>query len=518
MVKEQKIFLEPTDDLGVVIEHITKSKAQRIILNIPEDSVLKSSVDKFHAIKEEETRKKKEVVIESVDPVVQELAEIAHLQSLNPVFGKGEKMISDIVPKKKHKEVYFFDKQKHDEAKDRSEAFFSYPPKSRIPKPKKRFMLPKLRKRGVTATVLAVILMVSAYFVAFNVLPRATVAVTLKKTYASFNSEVEVSSDTHLPKVDKGKIFIPGELIVAKSNISKRFPASGESQVLEKARGELYIYNEGTPVELVATTRFVSPEGLVFRLDKKTNIPGSGSKTKVSVTADKAGEDYNINPDSQAKWTIPGFKESGLTKYYNNVYAKAASPMTGGFTGVARVPTEKDIQLARETVRQELKNALLSQMKVTESPDLKLLPEATKFEIIKENISRVADDKGMFSIFAEGEMINVVFKEDTLKNILASGIDYGDKEMVVVGSKLGYSHIDVDWERGNINMVVDASFTLEPKVDKDSLKAEILGKNESVIKLVVFNIPGLTKAHISMWPFWVKSVPSDPDRVKLEFD
>ena len=50
-----------------------------------------------------------------------------------------------------------------------------------------------------------------------------------------------------------------------------------EKELNEKARGSLTVYNEysSSPQTLVATTRFESPEGKIFRIEKNIVVPGA---------------------------------------------------------------------------------------------------------------------------------------------------------------------------------------------------------------------------------------------------
>ncbi len=97
--------------------------------------------------------------------------------------------------------------------------------------------------------------------------------------------------------------------------------ATGASvKVDKKASGTITVYNNysADPQDLVATTRFQTADGLIYRIDKPITVPGTtvvngktipGSIDAV-VTADVSGDKYNI---SNADFTVPGFK--GGPKY-----------------------------------------------------------------------------------------------------------------------------------------------------------------------------------------------------------
>ncbi len=518
--QEQKIFFKPDDGLDIVIQRLKKSKAHRVELHIPEDSILKSSLDNFYAIKRESNLVKKEVVVESIDPHIEELASLAKLSTMNPIFGKNERLISDIIPKS-HKHVLRTETAAQTE--EESPLFTKEIPR----KPKKK--TPRHLKSGkrfvVILSVVAVIVL--GIITAIYILPRAMVVVVLEKTTLEFNESVEAKSSVYETVTEDKGITLPGELLSAMRNIEMQFPANDEQVIEKKAIGELLVYNEFSSASqvLVERTRFLSPDGKIYRLNKRITVPGATvvagkitpSYIKVSVTADKPGDEYNIDPNMAVSWRIPGFQEAGLTERYEGFYAKPTGPMVGGYIGSAFVPTEEDISAARQTVVSSLRSSLLSQMLVAESPNLRLLDEAEQFEIVGEEITEGISEDGTFQFFAEAEMKRMVFEEDTLVKALmerfASPLDY---DVRIVESDLRYDDIKVDWQTNTLSFTAKGSFVVEPSVNKDNLKAQLFNQDESMIKSIIFSIPGLEKASISLWPFWVKRVPENLKRVKIE--
>ena len=85
----------------------------------------------------------------------------------------------------------------------------------------------------------------------------------------------------------------------------------------------------------VKDTRFETPEGKIYRIDRAVTVPGmknSGGQTvagsvEATVYADKSGSEYNIG---FSDFTIPGLK-GGLK--YEKFYARSKTPMTGGMKG-----------------------------------------------------------------------------------------------------------------------------------------------------------------------------------------
>ena len=154
-----------------------------------------------------------------------------------------------------------------------------------------------------------------------------------------------------------------------------------------------------------------------------------------------------------------------------------------------------------------------------ERPEFTLLNEASDFEITTENIEETADERGEFGIFSEARARRLVFEESSLQNILVDKlVPQLDFEFKIVESELVYKDVEINWLDGRMNFIVEGKMVLETSISKDVLRAQLLGREELVIRSVIFNIPGLERAKVSLWPFWVKSVPKNPERIKITFE
>jgi len=122
--------------------------------------------------------------------------------------------------------------------------------------------------------------------------------------------------------------------------------ATGESKVEKKASGTIIVYNNysSAPQRLIKNTRFETPTGLVYRIDKSIIVPGTRVESgkiipgsvETTVFADLPGPNYNIGLND---FTVPGFKG---TPRYEGFYARSKTTMAGGFIG--NVPTAPKIK------------------------------------------------------------------------------------------------------------------------------------------------------------------------------
>jgi len=537
MRTEKKFFLEKNDDLDVAVDRLIGAKSHVVVLNIPRDSVLASSVNNFHVLKRESNTAEKELHIESIDDRILELAALAKIRAFNPVFKQRERVISDILPKPRFKvpskkireEIRSEEEPPEEEIGEENndeDGEGDFELETIIPPAEARRVFGRTKKRRLTKVIVSFAVLsviVGGFFVASRVLPRATVEMILKKIPITFAYEVEATSDYKTAAVEGRNIRLPAELLKARGNLTLSFPASGREKVERKAKGTLMVYNAYSSESqvLIATTRFLSPSGKLFRLDEKVRIPGAKiengkivpSTIEVKVTADEAGDDYNIGPEEH--WRIPGFKGDPR---YEGFYADSGGTMQGGFVGEEAVPTEKDLEDGRVKIFSDLESVLEAQTLILLSDDFKVFPGARDFDVLNEKIE-TANNDGTFNIFAEAELRYLVFKEQTIKETVVS--DAGETvlpDMKVRSFSMDYGEPEINLSKASMTFSIGGEAVFEPNFNVEDLKNEFAGQNEEELRKTVFFIAGLERANISLWPFWVNRVPADPDKVKIILD
>ena len=125
---------------------------------------------------------------------------------------------------------------------------------------------------------------------------------------------------------------VKGAVVTGTLHKTKTFipTGTGAKKIEGFAKGNLTITNKTSISQsLVATTRFLSKEGVLFRLEKSVIVPANGSVV-ASVYADKIGASGNI-PASH--FTIPGLSPVKQA----SIYADSTVAFTGGEQAIAVV-------------------------------------------------------------------------------------------------------------------------------------------------------------------------------------
>lgn len=121
-----------------------------------------------------------------------------------------------------------------------------------------------------------------------------------------------------------GRPFVLARILETDVEITSDFEATGIGESTEgKAKGVITVVNETSrQYTFVATTRFISEDGVLFRLNKQSVIAADGG-TDVQVTADVAGGTGDVN---STDWIIPGLSASLQAV----VWGRSSAGMTGG--------------------------------------------------------------------------------------------------------------------------------------------------------------------------------------------
>lgn len=356
----------------------------------------------------------------------------------------------------------------------------------------------------------------------FLVLPKAEIFIETRKDPVIFDFSLTV--DKNIRQIDVEKGVIPGQIAGPDFGEKKvEFPASGKKFLEAKASGKILIFNaySSAPQSLVQNTRFMSKEGKLFRLTRAITVPGAGVEggriiprsVEAEVVADQIGEEYNIGPTT---FTIPGFQGSPK---YEGFYAESRSPMTGGAKGEVRVATADDIEKAKSEVFKDLSDALKKDFIAKLPAGLKLVDGATEIKVTEQIVSVRPDTRAdNFSVIVKISVSAFLFAEKDLKTLvkeLAIKKIMEDKEIVSTQEEIKYKTTKPDFTKGIMRLDIEAKEAVQTKIDVEQLKKDLAGKSQRELESLLSSLPGLENSLVKLWPFWIKSVPKNPDKIEI---
>lgn len=551
----KKLFIEKNEPVPSVVERIIEEGDMEIVLVIPKESQVGSSAANFRLLKREAQAAGKHLLVESVDDSVLALASSAEIDAAHPLFKpEGAPSISDIVPAKtksvalpsvkgkvlkptvraETKNEPIEDLEKVEQEIRETPAVIKRSPSvfEMNPKPVSRvigsvsgmgdmFKGRTILTRTIIGALALVLLLSGAGFASARLLGKAEVTLTFKKTPWEYRGNFIAGKSFTTGDIEKGTL--PAEVFKETKNLVQTFPATGKANVSQKAKTRILIWNayNTEPQTLVATTRFLTPDGKMFRLDDRVTVPGATTKdgklvptsVEADVTADKPGPAYNVGPIEHL--TIPGFQG---TPRYEKFYGTMPQAATGGFIGERATPTAKDIDDAKIKMDGILTEALKAAFLATQPSDFVIPQGAMSVKVNKLSVNTNTDENGSFSIFGEASMQAIGFKEGTLKELLVAAAHKDAPNSIFKDISFDYTQVKSNFTTGQVAFTLAVTATLTPSFSPDDFKQSIAGKSVREANPIVKRLPDLISAKISLTPRWARSIPSNPSKVTVTVD
>jgi hypothetical protein len=341
---------------------------------------------------------------------------------------------------------------------------------------------------------------------------------TARVSISPVRTNVELNKLITLPASD---IELASDImtITATSSDSKDVPRRGATKVETKASGIITVYNgfDANPQKLITNTRFESKTGKTYRIAESVTVPGmkGGIPGSVDVTvfADSVGPEYN---SEVADFVIPGFKG---TPRFSKFYAKTKTKLAGGASGTQDAVADEDILLAHNELLTKIKTNLLEQLK-KENPgeQFVFLADATKY-IESDNKNELVTDpkaKYILTVQAKGYFV----KKDYLAKKLLEGTNHSDDENLVLEDEsqiiFGGSKDETKTNVNDVTFTVTGNPSFISKIDEVTIKSVLSGKPKSDFQTIMTAFKGVSAAEPHFNPFWLRSFPSSPDKIKIE--
>ena len=250
-------------------------------------------------------------------------------------------------------------------------------------------------------------------------------------------------------------------------------------------------------------------------MDKGKLVAG---EIDIEVVADQAGPDYNIGATT---FSIPGFAGSDR---YTKFYAKSFEAMRGGSREQGSRVTEEDLTKAKNSVVQsaktECERLLREGLASGEySAEYSFLENSLQTEIVETFSKTLAGDAAeSFNYQAKAKSKTLIFKKDDFENFakdfifsnLSESKDFYEDSLAI---KSEPETINLD--SGKIILSLEISGKTYAAVDVFNLKQALRDKSLLESKIFLENQPYVTKAKVALWPFWVRKVPQNLEKINF---
>ena len=383
---------------------------------------------------------------------------------------------------------------------------------------------------------IAAVLIIAFLVWAFKFAPFVSVSVSVRTSSGNFSQNVSFTKNSSEENATSG-VFYAHEEKSEKEQVVK-FTATGEKDVGEKASGTIGVYaivSIGGSVSIPAGSTFTY-KGLNYV--NTTDIAISGPTGK-SATALKVCDNYteDFDPDKDSCRVSTSFKVTAAAagdKYnlgdttdgwetnVQHLYVSGADPMTGGSSKLVTVVQQSDVDEAMKKLTSESssdnKSALLSALSETSMPiDASFKVDAAEptvspavGEEVKDGVTPTITAKTSYSILT----IDTVRVEE----FITSRANLGENERLYsLGSPFieYFSQVDDKTYTGKLKTTYKSGPKISETEVLEKVQGEKIGRIEPVLKDA---FSGISSVSIEKSYFWVNSVPSDPNKVKVSVE
>ncbi|MBR2586835.1 hypothetical protein IKE71_00455 [Candidatus Saccharibacteria bacterium] len=572
-MNKETIYIEPSDDITDILSKL-KASDKKVVALVPskKPTVLLSSVN-IKLVARTAKSEKKAVVLVTTDDSLTKLAMAANLPvapslKSRPVI-PGEENAPEEKPQRPEEPKPSEEKEdvkvKDPEPEEETVAENSDPEDEddsdddddeEEPKKEKKAKKEKKKseKSGFTGWIsdhkpvvifssVGLVALIAFLVWALVIAPSVKVSVSVRTTSSNFSENVSFTKNSADEDSTAGKFYVHEEKL--EKDQAVKFTATGRKDMGEAASGEVravyyFTATNGASVTIDGSTT-ISHNGLNFTptssvvlagpngtspktlketcdnysedLDMSPTGIAAGNYCQVSVSvpvkASAPGEDYNISATSEG-WTA---SISGLT-------IVSRTDISGGTSRVVTVVQQSDVDLALDKLKSESssdgKNELMAKLGNSTLPiessykvsteDPKVTPAVG--EEVKDGVTPQVSTKTTYVILtADSVRIEEFIKK---KANLESG-----KRLYSVGDP--FIEYFSEGSDGVYSAKLKTTYKVGPEISEteilEKIQGEKIGRLEPILKDA---FSGVSSVKTEKSYFWVNSVPSAPNKVKVE--
>ncbi len=522
------IYIDVDDDITAIIGKV-KASDEKIVVLIPPKriGVLQSAVN-LRLLQKTATTQKKRLVLITSNPALTALAASAKMYVAKnaqtkpeiPKLPKHDDEPSDTIdggnlPVGDHDSI-----GRETETDKAAASIISDNPAVDIPRKKpvatKGVKVPNFntfRKKLVIGSIVGALL-ISGLTWAIFFAPRATVIITAKTNEANISNTVRlVSGGSAATSFTDGAILAVRQEQVKSRSIE--FTPTGQKDAGEKATGTVrFSTNDAAFIAggglIPAGTRLTSSSGLVFVTSDAVTLSLFNLSGNTPVSAAENGTKYNAASGS-------------LSGAPSGVSATFTGPTGGGVTKMVTIVTAEDVhkasaKLAEEGNGDDVKKALVasfgSNTKVIEDSFASVAADPASSPKVGEEADKAQlTSQVTYSMYGIANSEIDSFLDEAVKETIA---DQDDQKMY----KNGRDNVTLtDFVSRDKQSTVSLAATgrVGPSIKDSEIKELVAGKRLGDIQVDIESIQGVDGVDVKFFPFWVRTVPGNLDRITIEF-
>jgi hypothetical protein len=365
--------------------------------------------------------------------------------------------------------------------------------------------------------IAALIVLIGVLIWAFVFAPAATIIITARTTTAPVSSSVTLSP-TVATNYEQG--IVKATVQTEKKAETLEFDATGTKNVGENATGTMTVSRtsvSSNALSIPAGTTFTAG-GLQFvstqsaTLDGTTIGPGGivQDSATVTVRAQEVGAEYNVSSRAYQA-SVGGISAQGST-------------MAGGSSREVKVPTAADIERAQGDIigrsTEDTKKALVVKFaggeKVIDSSftiERAAAVSAPAEGAESTNGKATLSIETTYTLYAVAKTDLTIYLDESMKQQILN-----DAQQRVYEN--GYDNAAFSNFRKDgttLTAGLTATGQIGPKVEEAQIKELVKGKIYGDAQSALESIEGIQEVDVKFSYFWVRTIPNNVDKIKVEF-
>lgn len=547
-MNKEIIYIEPENDITDIIAKVNGSK-QKIVALVPpkKSNVLRSAIN-MKLIAKAAKEFEKAVVLITTDPAIMKLAMNAsvlvseNLQSPPSIptmediqakssnkeeiiaeeFAKAPKAVDEVIESSELDDDNDDDDETEDKKakSDKNDSDDKDTKKGKKGKKEPKIpSLDKYRKKIIIGAIAAVALIVFLVW-ALVFAPSADIVVSIRTTSNNFSENISFTTKSEEEDAKKGKFLLEEQKYSDESEVE--FVATGKKDVGEKAKGKVIVsvrvdfhststIDAGTKITYNNLV-FYTDSALTFNFDSLLELDSCDSygqnycnmSSEVGVTASEPGETYNL-----ASGTIL----SSENKLINSI--SAAGDFSGGTSNMITVVQQLDIDAAKNKLTLDSKEEGEAKLYEKISEGDYIIKPSFKYEAsdpvssiavgaeVKEGTKPKLKATSTFSVYT----IDLVRIEEFIR----------EKTNLPDDQKI-YSLGDPFVEKFNgveNPAKLKTTYNIGPEITEESILEKVSGRKVGEVQTLISSINGVSNITVNTSFFWVRKVPTDPNKVTI---
>ena len=554
------LYVDIDDDITTVIDKVRSSDGKVVALVLPKRATVFQSVVNMKLLKRNAESAKKNVVLVTSEPGLMPLAGLVGMHVAATPQSKPEIPLSipiNTAAEEKSEETVALDEGSaegftaenagdktvgelagaviparpegietvtlpDEEKPEESKAETDETTKSEKPAKDKHLKVPSFRKfRLRLSLALVVLLLIIGIIVALLVLPKASINIATSTSDENVSLTITLSPSAQT--LNLNTLTVPARTEQQQQTTSQQVNTTGQQNNGNTATGTITMtaiecsqspsdVPVGTGVSannLTYITQQDTAFGIKFKIVSDNNclsgFADSFTASPTLINAQNAGSKYNI---SSATFTVNS--RSDVT---------ATGSASGGTDNIVQVVAQADINNAEQKLASQNTATVKSALEQQLTQD-GLYPIPATFNTSTPTIttsSNVGDQATSVTVTQSITYTMYGLKKSDLEALIANYVDgqINTSTQTIINDGLSSASFSVVSSSGSEQVSLQATAIVGPDIQPTVIKKEVAGKKVGDVQSLISEIPGVTSVKVHLSPFWVSSVPSNPDKVTV---